>query len=109
MTSLLINGLSDQHKDFLYAYAQKELGSKSRTKAILHLIDEKIKNGENISKIDKYFNEFYDKQEYFLDYLSDKYLIFIDENSKIQQRKENIILKLCIRIMHIHIMLNNWI
>ena len=48
MTSLLINGLSDQHKDFLYAYAQKELGSKSRTKAILHLIDEKIKNGENI-------------------------------------------------------------
>ena len=26
---------------------------------------ELIKNGENISKIDKYFNEFYDKQEYF--------------------------------------------
>jgi len=54
---------------------------------------ELIKNGENISKIDKYFNEFYDKQEYFLDYLSDKYLIFIDENSKIQQRKENIIIE----------------
>ena len=54
---------------------------------------ELIKNGENISKIDKYFNEFYNKQEYFLDYLSDKYLIFIDENSKIQQRKENIIIE----------------
>ena len=54
---------------------------------------ELIKNGENISKIDKYFNEFYEKQEYFLDYLSDKYLIFIDENSKIQQRKENIIIE----------------
>ena len=54
---------------------------------------ELIKNGENISKIDKYFNEFYDKQEYFLDYLSDKYLIFIDEKSKIQQRKENIIIE----------------
>lgn len=54
---------------------------------------ELIKNGENISKIDKYFNEFYEKQDYFLDYLSDKYLIFIDENSKIQQRKENIIIE----------------
>ena len=54
---------------------------------------ELIKNGENISKIDKYFNEFYEKQEYFLDYLSDKYLIFIDENSKIHQRKENIIIE----------------
>ena len=54
---------------------------------------ELIKNGENISKIDKYFNEFYDKQEYFLDYLSDKYLIFIDENSKIQQRQENIVIE----------------
>lgn len=42
MTSLLVNGLSDQHKDFLYAYAQKELGSKSRTQAILHLINEKM-------------------------------------------------------------------
>lgn len=42
MTSLLVNGLSDQHKEFLYAYAQKELGSKSRTQAILHLINEKM-------------------------------------------------------------------
>lgn len=54
---------------------------------------ELIKNGENISKIDKYFNEFYEKQDYFLDYLSDKYLIFIDENSKIQQRQENIVIE----------------
>ena len=54
---------------------------------------ELIKNGESISKIDKYFNEFYEQQDYFLDYLSEKYLIFIDENSKIEQRKENIIIE----------------
>ena len=54
---------------------------------------ELIKNGESISKIDKYFNEFYEKQDYFLDYLSEKYLIFIDENSKIEQRKENIVIE----------------
>ena len=54
---------------------------------------ELIKNGETISKIDKYFNEFYEKQNYFLDYLSEKYLIFIDENSKVEQRKENIVIE----------------
>lgn len=54
---------------------------------------ELIKNGEVISKIDKYFNEFYEKQDYFLDYLSEKYLIFIDENSKLEQRQENIIIE----------------
>lgn len=41
-TSLLVHGLSDQHKEFLYQYAQKELGSRSRTKAIIALIDEKM-------------------------------------------------------------------
>ena len=54
---------------------------------------ELIKSGETISKIDKYFNEFYEKQDYFLDYLSEKYLIFVDENSKIEQRKENIVIE----------------
>ena len=32
-------GLTQDHKDFLYRYAQNELGSSSRTKAILALID----------------------------------------------------------------------
>lgn len=54
---------------------------------------ELIKSGETISKIDKYFNEFYEKQESFLDYLSKKYLIVIDEKSKIKQRQENIIIE----------------
>lgn len=49
-----------------------------------------IKNGDYISKIDKYFNCFYEKQSNFLDYLSNDYLIIFDEISKINQRIENI-------------------
>ena len=52
---------------------------------------ELIKNGDYISKINKYFNEFYENQAYFLDYMSDEYLLLLDENSKINQRKTNII------------------
>ena len=52
---------------------------------------EEIKSGNYISKIDKYFNEFYRKQESILQYLSDKYVVVIDELSKINSRAENII------------------
>ena len=53
---------------------------------------EMIRNGSYISKIDKYFNEFYEEQNTFLDYINKNYIIFIDENSKIEARKNNIIL-----------------
>lgn len=52
---------------------------------------ELIKNGDYISKINKYFNEFYENQASFLDYMSEEYLLFLDEKSKINQRKTNII------------------
>ena len=52
---------------------------------------ELIKNGDYISKINKYFNEFYENQASFLDYMSDEYLLLLDENSKINQRKTNIV------------------
>ena len=52
---------------------------------------ELIKNGDYISKINKYFNEFYKNQASFLDYMSDEYLLLLDEKSKINQRKTNII------------------
>ena len=51
---------------------------------------EEIKNGNYISKVDKYFNEFYENQETILDYLNDKYLIFIDEQNKIKARDINL-------------------
>ena len=54
---------------------------------------EAIQNGEYISKIDKYFNEFYPKKANFLDYLSNNCLIVVDENLKINQRIENIVIE----------------
>lgn len=51
---------------------------------------EQIKNGNYISKIDKYFNCFYKNQETILEYLSKKCLIFIDEINKIYGRIENV-------------------
>ena len=51
---------------------------------------EQIKSGSYISKIDKYFNSFYEKQETILDYLNENYCIFLDQISKIRQRIQNI-------------------
>ena len=52
---------------------------------------EEIKNGEYITKMDKYFNCFYNKKETFLDYLENDFIIFLDEISKIKARSENIL------------------
>ena len=49
-----------------------------------------IKAGNYISKIDKYMNCFYDKQETILEYLNDKFLVVLDEINKIEQRMENV-------------------
>ena len=53
---------------------------------------ELIKNGEYISKMDKYFNQFYDRQQNLIDYLSSDYLLCFDEMNKINQRRENIVI-----------------
>ena len=47
---------------------------------------EEIKNGNYISKVEKYFNAFYKEQETLLDYLNEKYIIVIDEMNKIEAR-----------------------
>lgn len=52
---------------------------------------EQIKAGNYISKIDKYFNEFYEKQENLINYLNDDCIIFLDEINKIEQRETNIL------------------
>ena len=54
---------------------------------------EAIQNGEYISKIDKYFNEFYTENNTLLDYLPRNALVVIDENLKINQRIENILIE----------------
>ena len=52
---------------------------------------EQIKAGNYISKIDKYFDCFYNKQETLIDYLKDNYIIAVDEESKVSQRAINIL------------------
>ena len=54
---------------------------------------EQIKAGNYISKIDKYFNQFYTQKQKLLDYLQDDYILCFDEMSKINQRRENIIIE----------------
>ena len=54
---------------------------------------ELIKSGDYLNKIDKFFNEFYTKQNTFLDYLQEKFIVLIDEYSKVKQRQENIIIE----------------
>ena len=51
---------------------------------------EQIKLGNYTSKVDKYFDCFYEKQETVLDYLNSNYVIFVDEIGKIEQRSKNI-------------------
>jgi len=51
---------------------------------------EQIKNGDFLTKIDKYFNSFYDKTDTLLKYLEDDGIVFIDEIAKIKARAENI-------------------
>ena len=48
--------------------------------------------GIYLSKIDKYWNYFYqNSSSTFIDYLKDDYIIFLDEISKIKARSENVI------------------
>lgn len=51
---------------------------------------EQIKAGNYISKIDKYFDCFYDEQETLVEYLSNNCCIFLDEIGKIEHRSNNI-------------------
>jgi len=73
--------------------ADKILENQYREKIKKYLEDdiELIKNGDYISKIDRYFNSFYEKSDSFLDYLGKDYLIFLDEIGKIRARAVNII------------------
>lgn len=68
----------------------EEITVNPKSKEILQEDIEQIKAGNYISKIDKYFDCFYEKQETILDYLSSNYSIFLEEIGKIKQRATNI-------------------
>lgn len=52
---------------------------------------EQIRNGNYISKIDKYIEYFYENRNSFLDYIDKNSLIFLDEVGKIKARNKNIL------------------
>ena len=64
------------YKDFLHNQIEQDI--------------ETIKEGNYISKCDRYFNAFYEEQETIVDYLTEKFLIIIDEETKIKQRAINV-------------------
>lgn len=52
---------------------------------------EQIKSGNYLEKVDRYFNNFYTKQNTIIDYLPKDTILFLDEISKIKARIENIL------------------
>ena len=68
----------------------KEKYKNSKKKEVIEEDIEQIKTGNYISKIDKYFDCFYEKQETILDYLNKDYVVFLDEINKIETRSKNI-------------------
>ncbi len=53
---------------------------------------ELIKTGNYISKIDKYYNCFYESTNNLLSYFEKEYLVFLDEKLKIEKRVKNILI-----------------
>ncbi len=71
----------------------ERIEAKTYTKSVKEKVNEdviQIRNGEFLTKIDKYFDCFYEETDTLLDYLEDECIIFIDEISKIKARAENI-------------------
>ncbi|MFR2534200.1 MAG: transcription-repair coupling factor [Clostridia bacterium] len=52
-----------------------------------------IQNGNYISKIEKYFYDFYTKPACFLEYLDKQTIIFVEETTKIKQRQSSILIE----------------
>ena len=50
-----------------------------------------IKEGEYISKVDKYFEYFYSRKSTLLDYITEKYIFLLEEPKKILARGKNIL------------------
>ena len=67
-----------------------EIDTNKKQEEIIQEDIEQIRAGNYISKIDKYFNCFYEETATLIDYLNKNYAIILDEQSKIIQRAKNI-------------------
>ena len=66
---------------------------KSYSKLVREKVEEDvklIKDNQYLTKIDKYFNSFYQEYDTLIDYLPENTVIFLDEIEKIKNRAENI-------------------
>ena len=68
-----------------------ELDYTNKQKEIINEDIERIKSGDYINKVDKYFDDFYPDSNTLLDYLSKNFLVFLDEEEKIERRSESLI------------------
>lgn len=81
--------------EFVLERSLEEIGkhiiqTHEQTEAIVEDV-EQIKAGNYLEKIDRYFNNFYIKQNTLIDYFDKDTVIFLDEISKIKARIENIL------------------
>lgn len=71
----------------------QKIEEKDYPKSVREKVEEdidQIKNGDYLSKIDKYFDCFYEQTNTLMDYLSEDCVIFLDEIEKIKNRVESI-------------------
>lgn len=88
-TPFKLLGLTQDHKDFLHRYAQNELGSSSRTKAILALIDkamraEQVQNSSNKNYQDELKNQAIANKQKYIEQHQEK---IQNHNKEIQEAK----------------------
>lgn len=69
----------------------KRIENKTYSKSTREKVEEdikQIKDGNYVSKIDKYFDSFYEQTNTLLDYLNEDCVVFLDEIEKIKNRAE---------------------
>mgnify|MGYP000525689887 CR=1 FL=1 len=84
---LLENSLEEVCNKILNNITEYTENQKNNVKEDIEL----IKTGEYISKVDKYFKFFYSKKATLLDYITEKYILFLEEPKKILARGKNIL------------------
>lgn len=82
-TTFLLNGLTQDHKDFLHRYAQSKLGSSSRTKAILAIIDKAMTAEQSEKKSQR-------KDDLRNEAIKSKQIYIEQHQQKIQNRNQQI-------------------
>ena len=87
----IVKRIQDGNNELNIVKSKKEYADKIEKIKLQDI--ELIENGDYISKMEKYFNYFYTKQETFVDYLGKEFIIFYDEISKIKQRQDNILIE----------------